>query len=62
MLAKDAVPGRMYKLEHRDWRPIGNAECIGLNYISEFVLFLMWDKWGKRTVVTVPLTEEVKLV
>lgn len=62
MLAKESIPGRMYKLDNRDWRPTGNAECIGLNYISEFVLFLMFDKWGKRVVVTVPLTEEVKPV
>jgi hypothetical protein len=62
MVAKDAVPGKLYKLEERMYRPNGNAECIGMNYISEFVLFLMFDKWGKRTVVTVPLTEEVKPV
>lgn len=59
MKSKDAVPGRMYKLDARDWRPTGDAECVGFNYIGEFMLFLVFDKWGKRRIITVPLTEEV---
>jgi hypothetical protein len=50
----------MYNFEVRQYRPEGKGECVGLNYISEFMLFLVFDKWGKRRIVTIPLTEEVE--
>lgn len=61
MLAKESAVGQVYSLEHRAGRPNpGQAEAIGWNNSHEFLLFLLFDEYGKRKVVTVAPNEEVK--
>lgn len=59
MQAKDCVNGQMYQLGQRDWRPSCVAECYGLNYSNDFMLFLFFDNWGARKILAIPLNEEV---
>lgn len=60
MTANDAIPGKMYTLKKKDFRPNSNAECIGLNQQKDFVRFLVFDNWGKRQVILVYPNEEVR--
>lgn len=62
MLAKQAVNGKMYKLEQRSSRPSYIAECNGLNYLGDFMLFLVFTEWGERKMLAIPLTEVIQPV
>lgn len=62
MKAVDAVNGQYYRLEPRTGRPEGDlkALCQGMNGLNTGILFLVYDEYGKRKMLLLPVNEEVK--
>ncbi len=60
MKAKDAIIGQLNTLEQRGNRPKGPAECSGWNASHEWLLFLVFDEYGKRKILMVAPTEELR--